>query len=73
MRRTIPNLTLRTSFIVGFPGETEADFDELCEFRQSRRNSTGWASSATPTKTAPQPTTWATKFRRAKLNVAARS
>ncbi len=32
MRRTIPNLTLRTSFIVGFPGETEADFDELCEF-----------------------------------------
>src|SRR3954447_5324808 len=32
MRRTIPDLTLRTSFIVGFPGETEADFDELCDF-----------------------------------------
>ena len=32
MRRTIPNLTLRTSFIVGFPGETEVDFTELCEF-----------------------------------------
>jgi ribosomal protein S12 methylthiotransferase len=32
MRRTIPNLTLRTSFIVGFPGETGADFDELCDF-----------------------------------------
>ncbi|HXE90120.1 MAG TPA: 30S ribosomal protein S12 methylthiotransferase RimO [Terriglobales bacterium] len=32
MRRTIPNLTLRTSFIVGFPGETERDFDELCDF-----------------------------------------
>jgi ribosomal protein S12 methylthiotransferase len=35
MRRTIPNLTLRTSFIVGFPGETEKDFNELCEFVQA--------------------------------------
>ncbi len=32
MRQTIPNLTLRTSFIVGFPGETEEDFADLCEF-----------------------------------------
>ena len=32
MRATIPNLTLRTSFIVGFPGETEDDFGALCEF-----------------------------------------
>ena len=32
MRRHIPNLTLRTSFIVGFPGETERDFDQLCDF-----------------------------------------
>jgi len=32
MRRTIPDLTLRTSFIVGFPGETERDFNELCDF-----------------------------------------
>ncbi len=32
MRRTIPDLTLRTSFIVGFPGETGQDFEELCEF-----------------------------------------
>ena len=32
MRRTIPSVTLRTSFIVGFPGETEKDFEELCSF-----------------------------------------
>src|SRR5437867_3499201 len=32
MRRTIPSLTLRTSFVVGFPGETEKEFEELCEF-----------------------------------------
>jgi ribosomal protein S12 methylthiotransferase len=32
MRRVIPDLTLRTSFIVGFPGETEKEFEELCDF-----------------------------------------
>ena len=25
-------MTLRTSFIVGFPGETEKEFEELCDF-----------------------------------------
>jgi ribosomal protein S12 methylthiotransferase len=32
LRSAIPNLTLRTTFIVGFPGETEAEFEELCAF-----------------------------------------
>ncbi len=32
IRATIPGVSLRTSFIVGFPGETQADFDELYEF-----------------------------------------
>jgi ribosomal protein S12 methylthiotransferase len=32
VRRTIPDVTLRTSFIVGFPGETEKEFEELCDF-----------------------------------------
>jgi ribosomal protein S12 methylthiotransferase len=32
MRREIPDLTLRTSFIVGFPGENEQDFEQLCDF-----------------------------------------
>jgi ribosomal protein S12 methylthiotransferase len=34
MRKVVPDLTLRTSFIVGFPGETEKEFEELCEFVQ---------------------------------------
>jgi ribosomal protein S12 methylthiotransferase len=32
MRRVIPGVALRTSFIVGFPGETEKEFEELCDF-----------------------------------------
>ncbi len=32
LRATIPGLVLRTTFIVGFPGESEAEFDELVDF-----------------------------------------
>ena len=32
IRRAIPGVTLRTSFIVGFPGETAKEFEELCDF-----------------------------------------
>jgi len=32
LRRAIPNLTFRTAFIVGHPGETHAEFAELCDF-----------------------------------------
>ncbi|PAW67606.1 MAG: 30S ribosomal protein S12 methylthiotransferase RimO [Opitutia bacterium Tous-C1TDCM] len=32
IRAGIPGITVRTTFIVGFPGETEADVDELCAF-----------------------------------------
>ena len=32
IRKEIPEVVLRTSLIVGFPGETQADFDELEEF-----------------------------------------
>jgi ribosomal protein S12 methylthiotransferase len=37
LREAIPGLALRTTFIVGFPGETEAEFDELCDFVQATR------------------------------------
>jgi ribosomal protein S12 methylthiotransferase len=32
VHKTIPGVSLRTSFIVGFPSETDADFRELCDF-----------------------------------------
>jgi len=32
LRREVPGIVIRTTFIVGFPGETEADFEELCAF-----------------------------------------
>jgi len=31
-RATVPGIVLRTSFIVGFPGETDEDFKQLCDF-----------------------------------------
>ena len=34
IRQKVPNITLRTSLITGFPGESEADFTELAEFVQ---------------------------------------
>jgi ribosomal protein S12 methylthiotransferase len=37
LRASIPGLVLRTTFIVGFPGETEAEFGELCEFVSATR------------------------------------
>jgi ribosomal protein S12 methylthiotransferase len=32
LKERIPNLTLRTTFIVGYPAETEKEFQELCDF-----------------------------------------
>ena len=37
IRQTIPGVAVRTSFIVGFPGETDRDFDELCSFVEAAR------------------------------------
>ena len=35
IRKTIPGVTIRTSMIVGFPGETAQDFEELCQFTEA--------------------------------------
>jgi ribosomal protein S12 methylthiotransferase len=37
IRTRLPGVTLRTTFIVGFPGETEDDFGELCDFVRETR------------------------------------
>jgi ribosomal protein S12 methylthiotransferase len=37
LRRSVPGLVLRTTFIVGFPGETEAEFEELHDFVRTAR------------------------------------
>jgi ribosomal protein S12 methylthiotransferase len=37
IRRTIPGVAIRTSMIVGFPGETDQDFETLCQFVEAAR------------------------------------
>ena len=37
LRESVPGIVLRTTFMVGFPGETEKDFEELCEFVKEAR------------------------------------
>ena len=37
VRRRIPEIAIRTTFIVGFPGETEEDFEQLCDFVKEMR------------------------------------
>ena len=37
LRREIPDIVIRTTFIVGFPGETDEDFEKLCDFVHETR------------------------------------
>lgn len=51
-REICPNITLRSTFIVGFPGETEADFEELLEFLQEAQLDRVGCFSYSPVKGA---------------------
>ena len=37
LRAAMPDITLRTTLIAGYPGETEAEFEQLCEFVKETR------------------------------------
>ena len=37
LRRAMPDVVIRTSIICGFPGETEEEYEELCEFLREQR------------------------------------
>ena len=58
IRDVVPGVTLRTTFIVGFPGETDADFQELCDFVEAEQFDrvgvfTYYPEEGTPAATLP--------------------
>ncbi|PPK86516.1 SSU ribosomal protein S12P methylthiotransferase [Neolewinella xylanilytica] len=36
-RKAVPDIAIRTTFLVGYPGETEAEFEEMCDFVREMR------------------------------------
>ncbi|MBR7116272.1 MAG: 30S ribosomal protein S12 methylthiotransferase RimO [Clostridia bacterium] len=53
LRERIPGVTLRTTAMVGFPGETEEDFTELCEFIKEARFDRFGAFTFSPEEDTP--------------------
>ena len=53
LRREVPGITLRTTAIVGFPGESEADFEELCAFIKEARFDRFGAFTYSPEEDTP--------------------
>ncbi len=53
LRTRIPHITLRTTAIVGFPGETEEDFEALCRFVQETRFDRFGAFTYSPEEDTP--------------------
>ncbi len=52
-REICPEITLRSTFIIGFPGETEEDFDRLLDFIQEARLDRVGAFAYSPVEGAP--------------------
>ena len=55
-REICPDITIRSTFIVGFPGETEAEFEELLGVPARKRSSIASAASPIRRSTARRPT-----------------
>ena len=53
LRERVPGITLRTTAMVGFPGETEADFEELCQFIKDARFERFGAFTFSPEEDTP--------------------
>ncbi len=53
LRREVPGITLRTTAIVGFPGETEDEFEQLCEFLKEARFDRFGAFTYSPEEDTP--------------------
>jgi ribosomal protein S12 methylthiotransferase len=69
IRGAVPGIALRTTFIVGFPGETEHDFAELCDFVSAQKFDhvgvfTYFPEDGTPAATLPDQVPDAEKKRR---------
>ncbi len=53
IREAIPNVTIATDIIVGFPGETEEDFQELCAFARRMKFDFSYTAIFSPRKHTP--------------------
>jgi ribosomal protein S12 methylthiotransferase len=62
-RAACPELTIRSTFITGFPGETEEDFEELLQFLEEAQLDRVGASPI-PRSRAPRPTSCPTPCRK---------
>ncbi len=70
IRRTIPGVAIRTSFIVGFPGETAEDFDELCQFVEAARFDNLGVFAYSDEDTSAQLSRWTEKWTAARFTTA---